>query len=658
MVLSLGDVGLILLYVAVLWVPGTLLGTLAGIRGWTLAAAAPLLTYTVAGLAGPWANALGISWSVWTFLGALALFAVVIAGVRLARGRGLPFTAGSVWPWRAQLGVAACVAAALVVSIAAVAGGMGGLSTIPQDWDAAWHANNIRWTADTGESGLYSASQLNWFESDTGVFYPNAYHLIATLVYTMSGASIVAVLNAHTVLIPALIALVMVAVVRRFGGRAVLAGTTALVIVGITSVYDMLWRGPLLPFATGVAFTPLLVVLILDLLDVRARHGWRQALLPGFVVAFAGAGIITVHSSATFNVPLFTLCALAVRWWRAPRAIGRDVVTLVPFAVVAAALAVLQLMAALGSSADVEGVDWKATHTIGQAVGNLLIFQHHIPFPEWWFAAALAVGLAFFRRLGDLRWVGITAAGFGMLFVVAAAYDQSWADDLTRPWWNDRWRLIALAAIPLAVIVAHGVAETQRVVGGWISAAASRVRVAGRPAVAGLTSAVLVLGAFAVLTGGFYVDRNQTRMTLNATPGKAVSAAEVEGYRELAKLVGPDERVLNDRGDGSVWMYAVAGVHPVAGHYDATLTGPDARLLARKFDEYDTNPEVRAAVERLDVRWVAIGQGFLRRWAERQPGLRDLDRVDALTRVYENEDFVIYRLRPDTGETSNAAADG
>ena len=41
------------LYVVVLWLPGLLFGRLAGLRGWTLAAAAPLLTYAVAGLAGP-----------------------------------------------------------------------------------------------------------------------------------------------------------------------------------------------------------------------------------------------------------------------------------------------------------------------------------------------------------------------------------------------------------------------------------------------------------------------------------------------------------------------------------------------------------------------------------------------------------------------------
>jgi hypothetical protein len=102
--------------------------------------------------------------------------------------------------------------------------------------------------------------------------------------------------------------------------------------------------------------------------------------------------------------------------------------------------------------------------------------------------------------------------------------------------------------------------------------------------------------------------------------------------------------VLNDRGDGSVWMYAIAGVRPVAGHYDATLTGPDAALLAARFNKYDTDPKVRAAVRRLHVGYVILGRGFLRPGAGREPGLRDLDGVTALDQVYKTRDVVIYKI--------------
>jgi hypothetical protein len=102
--------------------------------------------------------------------------------------------------------------------------------------------------------------------------------------------------------------------------------------------------------------------------------------------------------------------------------------------------------------------------------------------------------------------------------------------------------------------------------------------------------------------------------------------------------------VLNDRNDGSLWMYAVAGVHPVAGHYDGTLESPDVFTLEAHFHDYDTDERVRAAVQRLRVRYVLIGRGYVREYNRRATGLRDLGGADFLTKVYENEDAVVYRL--------------
>jgi hypothetical protein len=101
---------------------------------------------------------------------------------------------------------------------------------------------------------------------------------------------------------------------------------------------------------------------------------------------------------------------------------------------------------------------------------------------------------------------------------------------------------------------------------------------------------------------------------------------------------------MNDQGDGSVWMYALGGALPVAGHYNQSLVDPDVTLLSKRFDDYDTDPAVRAAAGRLDVRWVVLGRGFLRESATRQPGLDDLGRVSELRLAYQNPDFAIYRI--------------
>ncbi len=626
------DVLLVLFYVAVLFVPGGLLAAAAGLRGWTLAAMAPLLTYTVAGLAGPWSDALGIRWSLLSFLGWWAVFAVVILGIRWISGRGLPLA--PLWPWRAQAGVVLCMLAATAISIYVVVKGMGGLGTVPQDWDAAWHANSIRWIADTGEGGLYAPGQLNWYESSKGMFYPNGYHLVAALVYSISGNSVVEVLNAHTILIPALVALSVVAVVRRFRGRSVVAGLSGLLIVSTAAFYDNLWRGPLLPFETGLALTPLAVIMVADLLDTE---GWRARLRPAAILALGLAGLIAVHSSAAFGAALFVLPMLVARWIPEPRRILREIGTLVLVGVFAGIAGSVQLLGMLGSGSGVDGVDWPASETASQAVGDVLMWGHAQQFPQWWLGVALIIGILTFRKLGELRWLGAVAVIFGLLFVVAAAYDTWWSLDLTRPWWNDRWRLIALTAIPLCVIAAHGLAEAQKVLAGWV------VRL---PSARLVAAGVVVLVA-AALTSGFYVNRNEQRMTSN-TKGPAVTADKIAGYEELGRIVPAGERVLNDRGDGSVWMYAIAGVLPVAGHYDGTQTGPEANLLADRFNKYETDPKVRVAVRNLHVGYVIVGRGFLRPWSTRQPGLRDLDRLDVLTKVYQNRDVVIYKINTDS----------
>jgi hypothetical protein len=627
----MSEVLLVLFYLLVLFVPGGLLGALVGLRGWTLAAMAPVLTYTVAGLAGPWSDTIGLRWSMVTFLGWWAVFAVVAAAVRWFSGKGNRLA--PLWPWRAQAGVIVCLVAATVISVVVVVQGMGGLSTTPQDWDAVWHANSIRWIADTGEGGLYAPGALNWYESSTGMFYPNGYHLVAALVYSVSGNSVVEVLNADTVFLPAFVALSVVAVVRRFGGRAVVAGLSALLIVSTAAFYDNLWRGPLLPFSAGLAVTPVVVILVADLLDTP---GVRAKVQPAVVLVLGMAGMIALHSSTAFGMALFVLPMLVARWIRNRQGVLREIGTLAVVGAGVAALASVQLLGMLGSGTGVDGVDWPATETASQAVGDVLMWGHAQPFPQWWLGIALVIGLVTFRRLGELRWLGAVAVIFGLLFVVAAAYDTKWSMDLTRPWWNDKWRLIALTAIPLCVIAAHGLAEAQKAIAGFM-----RKLPVARLAAAGV---VVLLVA---LTSGFYVSRNEERMGIN-TKGPAVTADKIRGYEELGKIVPAGERVLNDRGDGSVWMYAVAGVLPVAGHYDDTLTGPEATLLANRFNKYDTDPKVRQAVRDLKVGYVIVGKGFLRAGVTRQPGLRDLDRVDALDKVYQNRDVVIYRIKTDS----------
>ncbi|MDT7552139.1 MAG: hypothetical protein QOI16_675 [Pseudonocardiales bacterium] len=629
---------MIVLYAVTLFLPGTLLGALAGLRGWTLAGVAPLLTYGVAGVAGPLSFALGQKWSAAAFAIATILAGAIAAVVRLLVRRKWPKPdprqTGPDWSLLAHAGVAVALLVATGVGIAAILGGIRSLSAIPQDWDAVFHAGGIRYIAETGDGSLFGMPKVNWFEGNAHLYYPNAYHLVAAAVYQMSGAAIPTVLNAHTVLIPGMAALSLVAMVHRFGGRAVLAGASALAVVAITPVYDLLWRGPLLPFATGVALTPLVAVLVRELLDAP---GLRAAIGPG--VAFVGglAGYLCVHPAILVGAVVFVLPMLAQRWWGHWRQVPRELGLLVAGGVLAAAVCGIEVAGALSTGGNTEKLDRVLETNVAGAVGQLVMFGHGIDSVQLRLAAVMALGLIGAAQLRGLRWLIGTAVLFGGLFVLTAAYSDPLARIISSIWWDDSWRLVGLAALPMAVLIGNGVAEVQRLLARTIGR---------RSAVMSLATAAAVLLVFALGTRNLYLERDQIRMTQNTGDGPAVSQLEIEGMEAIAKIVPPGARVLNDRGDGSAWMYALTGVKPVAGHYDDLKIGPNATLLAARFNKYLSEPAVRAAVAALDIHYVQLDRGFLRSWAARQPGLTDLAGQPWLQVVYSNPDVVLYKIEP------------
>jgi hypothetical protein len=67
-------------------------------------------------------------------------------------------------------------------------------------------------------------------------------------------------------------------------------------------------------------------------------------------------------------------------------------------------------------------------------------------------------------------------------------------------------------------------------------------------------------------------------------------------------------------------------------------------LLESRFNEYDRDPAVRAAVARLHVGYVMVGEGFLRDYSTRASGLTDLDGAPYLQVVFRNDAATVYRI--------------
>ncbi|VVJ23714.1 Uncharacterised protein [Amycolatopsis camponoti] len=619
--------------IVVIAVPGLLTGLAAGVRGWALAGLAPLLSYAIGGLTGPWTAAVGWSFTPVTYAVSTVVFVAIAYGVRkLTVRRWAPEPEPGLWDRRGHLAVGACLLFGAAVGGYATLRGLGHIGALPQGFDAVYHGNAVRYIADTGDGSLFGTGHVNWYGDAAPVFYPNAYHLLAAVTNRLSGASIPATLDANTLLLPGLLALSLVTLVREFRGRAVLAGAVALTAVApVMGVYESMDRGPLLPFALGVTLTPLAAVAL-------RRYLERVAPDTGFVLLLAAVGLLCIHSSTLFGGILFAGPMLVQRWLEDWRRTARDLLALLPIAVVSFLVAWLQLFGALGlATSDLPYYGWPSEWRASTALGALLGFQHFEAHPQVWLSVALFLGIVFFARAGALRWIGLTAGVTGLAYMAVASSNAPLVMALSRPWWDDPYRFFSMAAIPLCVLAAHGLASTQ----AWL-----RERLPARvPAVA---VAVVVLLGFTVLTNGLYFRSNGARVYTGyqaADPSKLhVTPGEETAMEELGKLAAPGEWAMNDRFDGTAWTYALSGVRTVAAHYDQTSPPSDAVLLAQRFRDYRTDPAVRAAVQRLNVHWVILGDPVAAPEPPYQPGLIGLAEEPFLKEVWRNSDAVIYRL--------------
>ncbi len=114
-----------------------------------------------------------------------------------------------------------------------------------------------------------------------------------------------------------------------------------------------------------------------------------------------------------------------------------------------------------------------------------------------------------------------------------------------------------------------------------------------------------------------------------------------------------DTLIGNANTDGTAWMYAVAGLHPLWTHYDYPVQqGPGYHrfIFWAYADDADTDPRVAEAVHALNIRYVHDQHtgGPRVRHARRTSVARQARR--SWTKIYDNGEARIYEWRGDPPE--------
>lgn len=576
----------------------------------------------IVGVGAPLTSAAGLRWNIWVLLGCTVAIAVVLLVVqRFAR---TPVTQPA-WSLAGSLAVVAGVITAAGIAALTVLKGTYGLDSVPQGWDAPYHGNGIRFIAETGNAGNRAFGWIDVPDNPAGAFYPNAYHAFEALIYKLTGVTIPLVMNTGMLVTAALVVpLGTVALVKAFGGRAGFAAAAALVSTSFAAYPFDLWQwGQLYPYVAGLTLILPFLALFVRWLDTRADR-------LGVLVAVVAVGLAAVHSAMMFVAVLLVLCYLVQRAVPAPREfLRRDLPRLGLLAVGAAVIAVPYLLGASTMAGRTSAYNWPAITTPSRAFGDAVLLGHEAEAPQYLLAALSLFGLYLLLREPAWRWVLGTYVIFLGLFVAADAVDAGWATAITSPWWNDRWRLVAVLVLPATLAA------------GWALNHLVKL-VEPRGHVVLIVVAALAAGGYVLVSGG-YTDRNSIRLhwTFRST---VVTDQEREGLLELGKIVKPGERVMNDGVDGTVWMYALSGAEPIVGHYPnpATLS-PRRKVLLDRFNRIGTDPEAARIVRDLNIRYAVVSSGLMADF-KRSPGMTDLDDVPALKAVYRNRDIQVYEV--------------
>lgn len=642
--------------VLLLILPGAVVAR-AGRLSWPVAlGVGPVLTYGVVGLAIIPFGAIGIGWNSWTALLALVIVIAAVFGLRLvlARYRGTDSGAQPVLLWPALVVAAGVILGALFIGLAAWRG-MPHWQSIPSNWDSVWHANTIRWILETGQASSTHMGELRNVETHASLYYPSVFHALGAVLAQLTGA---APTTAYTLsslagavwLFPLSAALLTWQLLRSSGwsqwrtaGAAATAGALS---ASFTAVPYVEFDTASMPNMVAYGLAVPAFVLIASSLRHRDRIPLAVLALVGVFSVHITGGVVVV----TLVVAWWLLDAL----WRPVLGRVRDFVTLAAVAVPTLAvllpqfLGVLQQAEVIAGHAFVTHLGRKRTLFNGivqhtrhlndfpiqnilialAAVGFVLLLTRRI----WWPAAVWL-----------LMMVSIVHSGApfgGPVGAIIGKYSDLFYSDPRR-----LSAVVTLLLTPMAGFALYSAALLVVAGARRLMRRLSAGRDPDRRVWIGATAVLLV----AVTAGLAWHYFPRHRYLIGEKYDQVIiDNKDLEAMAHLATLPGARDTVIGDANvDGTAWMYAVAGLHPLWTHYDYPVQqGPGYHrfIFWAYADDADHDPRVAEAVKALNIRYVLTSTPVVRGFVM-PDGLVSLDKSTSWAKIYDNGEARIYEWR-------------
>ena len=631
-----------------LFIPGWLIGRAFGLPTHSAAVTAPALTYGLVGLCIVTFGSIGIPWN--SVSAGFALLGAIVVAQLLWRWLR-PNEHAEQFPSQSR---AAVIAVAFGIAIGsglifyAFVRGLTNWQSVPSTWDSMWHGNTIRYILDTGQASSTRMGDLRNVETHATLYYPSAFHGLAAVLSQLTGAapttSYTLYAVAGSLLFPLSAAALAWQMLRGRASRTFQAGcaaTAAALSASFTALPYVEFYVAAVPNLVSFALVGPAVIAVTSVVADRSR-------IPVAVLAFVG--IASVHTSGAIVAVVF----VAAWWLLAPlsryrgkerkprRRVGNGFLPLAIAGVVSLVLLYPQLRTLLQLSEIIAGHQFTTPWGKKRALLDALTqhTRHLADYPVQsallWLALLGAVVLIVKRVYWPLAvWLLLIVAivhsstPFGGFIGRAVAL-------FSDAFYSDPRRLSAIVCLLLAPAAGIGV---------FTLAYAVLTRLRGeRTRQWALVATAITLAAVCAFSARHYFLPH--KYLVGAKYDQVmVGPKKLDAFAYLATLPGAKDTTIGDGNvDGSGWMYAVAGLHPLWTHYDfPQQQGPGYHryIFWAYADDADTDRRVTDAVHALNIRYVMtstpVVQGF-----KVPDGLRSLDISRSWRKLYDNGAAQIY----------------
>jgi D-galactosaminyltransferase len=622
---------------------------------WPVAiAVGPALTYGVVALAIIPFGALGIPWNGWTALATLAAVCLAATGLQLvlARYRDAEAETRGIGAWPAALVAAGVLLGAALIMWAGYRG-LTHWQSIPSTWDAAWHANEVRYILDTGQASSTHMGELRNVETHQPLYYPSVFHALTAIYCQLTGAApttgyTLTSLAASVWLFPSSAATLTWFLLRPISTQwrtAAVSATAAALSASFTSVPYVEFGVAAMPnlAAYGVAIPTF--VLIASTLRHRDR-------IPAAVLALVG--VLSTHLTGGFVVILF----LVAWWlldavWHPVRGRLPDALTLAAVAVPTALVLAPQFLGVLRQADIIAGHAFPSFKSAKQGVIDALLLhtRHLNDFPtQYGLLVLIYLGMAIllYKRIWwpPAVWLVLTVATIysGAPFRNPAGRA---IEEFSQFFYNDPRRLAAVVTMLVTPMAAIALFAIVAVVVGVARHVTDRFKQVRSPIWTAATAVLLLLAT--VLTARHYLYRHIVLFG-DKYDSVIIDQRDLMAMAYLATLPGAHDTLIGDSNvDGTTWMYAVADLHPLWTHYDfPQQTGPGyyRYIFWTSARKGESDPKVVEAVKALNIRYILTSTPNVRGFAT-PDGLVSLDKSTSWTMIYDNGGARIYEWRPD-----------